>query len=218
MAKFDRIARAAAPRRSSGRLATLAIAVALLAAACSDDDSATPSTNSDPARSSTTTTSTTTTEATPVTSSTSPPSGQSVEDEIIARYIGYWDARFAANSGTPNPDDPALRDYATGAQLDAVIAETRANLDQGLAFRPAANPSDIQRVSVVEVEGDHAVVQECVVSDGVIIRRDTGEVVNDDVATHNVRGELVRVDGVWRVTAARLVQRWEGVAGCALAS
>jgi hypothetical protein len=33
------------------------------------------------------------------------PTGQSIEDEIIARYVGYWDARFAANSGTPNPDD-----------------------------------------------------------------------------------------------------------------
>jgi hypothetical protein len=61
-------------------------------------------------------------------------------------------------------------------------------------------------------------VQECVVADGVIIRRDSGEVVNEEVATHNVRGELVRVDGVWRVSSARLVQRWEGVAGCALAS
>lgn len=45
---------------------------------------------------------------------------------------------------------------------------------------------------------------------------DTGEVVNDAVATHNVRGELVRLDGAWKVSSTRLVQRWEGVAGCAL--
>jgi len=61
-------------------------------------------------------------------------------------------------------------------------------------------------------------VQECVVSDGVIIRRDSGESVNDEVSTHNVRGEMQRVQGVWRVSAAQLVQRWEGVAGCAHAS
>jgi hypothetical protein len=82
--------------------------------------------------------------------------------------------------------------------------------------RPAR--ANVQRVKIVSVDGDHAVVQECVVSDGVIVRRDTGEVVNDDVATHNVRGELARVDGVWRVSSAQLVQRWEGVAGCALGS
>jgi hypothetical protein len=68
------------------------------------------------------------------------------------------------------------------------------------------------------VNGDQAVVQECVVSDGVIIRRGSGEVVNDEVTTHNVRGEMQRVEGVWRVSAAQLVQRWQGVAGCAHAS
>jgi len=99
-----------------------------------------------------------------------------------------------------------------------VIAETRRNLDNGLAFRPAANPSDIQRVDVIELEGDHAVVQECVVTDGVIYRRDTGEIVDGEVYTQNIRGELQRVDGVWRVSSARLVQQWEGVAGCAHAS
>ncbi len=150
--------------------------------------------------------------------SMAPTRERSLEDEIIARYVGYWDARFAANSGTPNPNDPALRQYATGAQLDAVLAETQTNLDQGLTFRRAANPADIQRVTVVEVNGDRAIVQECVVSDGVIVQRDSGEIVNDEVTTHNVRGEMQRVEGVWRVSAAQLVQRWEGVAGCAHAS
>lgn len=227
MAKFDRIARVAAPERCRARLAVLIIAPALVAVSCSDNDSATPSsataddsrTTTFPTTSTTSTTTTTeTTETTSTTSSTSAPTGQSVEEEIVARYIGYWDARFAANSGTPNPDDPALREFATGDQLETVMNETRDNLDQGLAFRPAANPSDIQRVNVVELDGDHAVVQECVVADGVIIRRANGEVINDEVATHNVRGELVRVDGAWKVSSARLIQRWEGVAGCALVS
>lgn len=219
MATFDLIARVVVHRRSRARLVILAVALALIAAACSDDDVVSPTSTTGSYRSTTTTTSTTTTNESSATASSAPlPAGQSVEDEIIARYVGYWDARFAANSGTPSPDDPALREFATGEQLETVISETRTNLDQGLAFRPAANPSDIQRVNVVEVAGDRAVVQECVVADGVIIRRESGEVVNEEVATHNVRGELVRVDGVWRVSSARLVQRWEGVAGCALAS
>ena len=49
-------------------------------------------------------------------------------------------------------------------------------------------------------------------------RENATVIVNDDVATHNVRGELDRVDGVWRVSSAQLVQRWEGVAGCSLGS
>lgn len=222
MAKFDWIVRVAAPRRLRAGPAMLTVALALATASCSNGDSAMPPSTTGTDRSSTTASSTTTTststEPTSTTSATSTTGGQSVEDEIIAHYVGYWDARLAANSGTPDPNDPALREYATGEQLEAVIAETRANLDQGLAFRARPNPADIRTVTVVEVDGDRAVVQECFVDDGLVVRRDTGEVVNDTIATHNVRGELVRIDGAWRVSEARLVQRWEGVAGCALDS
>jgi hypothetical protein len=196
------------------------VLLCLGAVGCSDDDDdATPSTSTTEARRSSTTTdatsSTSTTTTTTTTTAAPTPSDQTAEEEIVARYIGYWDARLAANSGTPNPDAQSLRDFATGAQLDAVIAETRTNLEQGLALRPADNPADFQRVEVIEVGGDRAVVQECVVDDQVVVRRDSGAVVNDAVASHNVRGELKRVGGVWRVSEARLIQRWEGVAGCA---
>lgn len=206
-------------RFSVARRVAFAVALAVVAASCSDNNAATPSASTGSDRSvSTSTTFTSSTTSTATTATTSAPPSQAVEDEIIARYIAYWEARFTANSGTPNPDDAALREFATGEQLETVVNETRANLAQGLAFRRAASPSDFQRVTVIEVDGDHAVVQECVVADAVIVRRDTGEVVNDAVATHNVRGELLRVDGVWKVVSARLVQRWEGVAGCALGS
>jgi hypothetical protein len=209
-------------QRDVSTAAAVGVLVVVLAG-CGDDDAPETSatTTEAPATSRSTTSTTagtsTTGEGGGQSGSTTAP-GTSAEQEVIDRYVAYWDARFAANSGTPNPDDPALREYATGEQLDAVIAETRANLEQGLAFRRPDDPHDFQRVTVVEIDGDRAVVQECVVSDGVVVRRATGEVVNDDVATHNVRGELQRVDGVWRVSGARLVQRWEGVAGCALAS
>lgn len=221
MPRSDRIATAAAHRQPRGRVIALAVLLCLSTLGCSGDDGATSSTTTTESRRPSTTTEATTstapTESTTTTTPGSAPSGQTDEDEIVARYIGYWDARLAANSGTPNPDDPALRDFATGAQLDAVIAETRTNLEEGLALRPADDPADFQQVEVIEVDGDRAVVQECFVDDQVVIRRDSGEVVNDAVATHNVRGELQRIDGVWRVSEARLVQRWEGVAGCASA-
>ena len=91
----------------------------------------------------------------------STPNGQTAEEEIVARYIGYWDARFAANSGTPNPDDPALRDFATGAQLDAVIAETRSNLERSPRSGLRRTRATSSVADVIDLEGDHAVVQEC---------------------------------------------------------
>lgn len=139
------------------------------------------------------------------------------ETQVINRYIGFWDARFRANEGTPNPDDPALTEYAAGAQLTTVIAETRRNLADGVAFKARPHSENFRRVKVISITRDRAVVQECFVDDGLVVRRYTGEIVNDKVATHNVRGELIRVDGAWKVSKAQLVQRWEGVAGCASA-
>ena len=140
------------------------------------------------------------------------------QQEIIDRYIAYWKARFAANTGTPNPHDPTLAEFATGAQLDGVVAETQANLDAGRAFKERPDPANFRRVTVVSVSGEDAVVQECFVDDGLVIQRDTSAVINDTIATQNVRGELRRVDGRWRVSGSSLVQRWEGVGGCAAAS
>jgi hypothetical protein len=99
-----------------------------------------------------------------------------------------------------------------------VVAETQANLDEGRAFRAPPEPRNFRRVTVVSVEGDRAEVQECFVDDGQVIERDTGRVLNEAVSTQSVLGSLRRVDGQWRVSGSELVQRWEGVAGCALAS
>jgi len=145
-------------------------------------------------------------------------SADNLHQEIIDNYLAYWEARFEANTGTPDPTDPALARFATGAQLEAVIAETKKNLDEGRAFRAASEPRNFRRVVVVSVEGDRAEVQECFVDDGQVIERATGRVLNDAVSTQSVLGTLRRVDGQWRVSGSDLVQRWEGVAGCALAS
>jgi hypothetical protein len=201
------------------------VGFSLLAAACSGDDDSDAATTTAPSDSTTTSTphtpSTTTSSTTPPTdTSTTSTSGtggaNTAEQEVIDRYVAYWNARTAANTGVPNPSDPALAEFATGEQLEAVVAETQSNLDEGLAFRSAEQPANYQQVRVVSIDGDAAVVQDCRIDDEVVYRRDTGEIVNDVVATHNVRGELTRVDGEWRLARAELVQRWEGVSGCAL--
>lgn len=170
------------------------------------------------------TTTTTTTVDTTTTTSSAPGTSTTVDDaanseeEIIDRYAGFWLARLEANSGTPDPSDPALAEFATDEQLDRVIAETQRNLDEGLAFKAADDPADIQSITVVSIDGDTAVVQECFVDDTVVVRRDTGEIVNDSIHTQNIRGTLRLIDGTWKVSRAELLQESEGISGCALAS
>ena len=201
---------AARPRCRSALVA----AVALLLAACSGsgDEIVEPASTTSRAPTTASTTSTSTTTPTS-------PSGahQPEERDLVERYVGFWDARLAANEAPPNPDDPALPEFATGPQLDNVVAETRRRLDDGLALR-SADPSETSHdVTVIRQTGDRAELQDCFVNDGIVYRTDTGEVVDDSVVTRSVSADMVLVDGVWKLERATVVQQWEGIAGCALA-
>jgi hypothetical protein len=210
-------------------LAGVALALAAVLGGCSDDSSS--SSSAEPSRDATSSTvaddpasTDTTTEPHPAADATAEQgSGGStpvsaVEADVIRRYLAFWEARHSANTGIPDPASPALVESATGEQLGVVTRETQRNLDQGLTFQERSGPAAIQRVRVVEVDGDRAQVQECVVDDELLVDRNTGAVVDDSIETHSVVGALERVGGEWRVSSVRLVQQWEGVAGCALAS
>lgn len=136
---------------------------------------------------------------------------------MTARYLGFWQARFEANQAPPNPDLPALREFATGEQLENVVSETRNRRDEGVALR-APDPSVASHdVSVISIDGDHAEVQDCFVNDGVLYEVATGDVVDSSVVTRSVSGVMVREGGAWKLARATVIQEWEGVAGCALA-
>ena len=147
----------------------------------------------------------------------SPTSGEDPTQPIVAAYTAFWEARFKANEDPVNPDDPALREVATGSQLENVVAETAKRKADGLAFRRPAHSSARRDVKVVDSREGEATVQECSVNDGVVFRVGTGEVVDEAVVTHSVEGTLRLVDGRWKVASTRLIQKWEGVGGCALA-
>jgi len=189
----------------------------LLLGACSgdDDDRGLGTTTT------TTTSSTTTSEPTTSTSSTTPESTDPTSDEeaqILDRYLAFWEARFEANTDPVNPDDERLADLATGAQLDNVREETRKRADAGLALRRPEDSITERRPRIVKIDGDVATIQDCAINDGIVYRVSTGEVIDDSVATRSVSATMRRVDGRWRLESARELQKWEGVAGCALAS
>jgi hypothetical protein len=210
-------------------LASVVLALAAVLGGCTDESSSTSS--AEPSRNATSSTvaddpasTDTATEPDPAADVTAERgSGGStpvsaVEAEVVRRYLAFWEARRSANTGIPDPAAPALAESATGEQLGVVTRETQRNLDQGLTFQDRSGPAAIQRVRVVEVDGDRAQVQECVVDDELLVDRETGAVVDDSIETHSVVGDLERVVGEWRVSSVRLVQQWEGVAGCALVS
>ena len=173
----------------------------LLLAACSDDSSPTVAPTSS---------STAVTTAAPTTSTTGDPAV-----EIVARYTQFWEVRFEANRDPVNPADPRLAQFATGAQLDNVLAETRQRRDQGLAVRRPEPSASTNRVKVVEVVGDTATLQDCATNDGIIYRVASGQVLDEGVVTRSVEATMLRIDGDWRLADTHVLQEWKGVAGCA---
>lgn len=209
-------------RRSDGlrtrRSAVVAAAISvLLVAGCSSSGDTDDATTTVP-ESSSTTPSSSTSSTTSSSSSTTTSAPEDDEQAIVDQYLGFWDARFEANSEPVNPDLPALADFATGAQLDNVIAETQRRKDSGLAVRLPDNSVGERRVKVASVEGEEALLLDCATNDTVLYRVDTGEVIDDSVATRSIEATMRLVDGKWRLAGTRELQKWEGVAGCAVSS
>lgn len=200
----------------------LALAVAVVVfGACSGggDEIVEPASTSStaPTTEAPTSSSTASSNSTSPTTTGEPDSEQPGDQEVVDRYLGFWDARFAANEAPPDPGDPALAEFATGPQLDNVVAETRQRLDDGLALR-AAQPSQTSHdVTVVSRTAERVELQDCFVNDGIVYRPATGEVIDEEVVTRSVSADMVLVDGVWKLERASVIQQWEGVAGCALA-
>jgi hypothetical protein len=201
--------------RSMRSAAPLLVAGLVVIAACSDDGDGALGTTSTTTTSSTTTS---TSEPTTTASTDSTEPGDAEEAEILDRYLAFWDARFAANTEPVNPDDERLAELATGAQLDNVRNETRQRAEAGLALRRPEDSITERRPRVVEIDGDEATIQDCAINDGIVYRVATGEVIDDSVATRSVVATMRLLDGRWRLESAREIQKWEGVAGCALAS
>lgn len=160
--------------------------------------------------------SSTTAPAVPTSAPATTPTTQDAATEIVARYNQFWEVRFEANRHPVNPSDPRFGQYATGQQLDNLLTETRQRRDQGLAIRRPDQSVAQRRVKVVDVLAESATLQECSINDGVVYRVSTGQVVDDSVVTRSVVATMRRVDGAWKLAETRVVQQWEGVAGCAL--
>ena len=188
-----------------GRAALPLIALIVLVA-CRDGD--------DPITAPTTTSGPTSTTSQPTTTSTT----LDPQADVVARYRMFWQVRFEANREPVNPDDPRFAEYATGQQLANVVKETSERRDNGLAIRrPEPSVADL-RVQVLEIDGDTALLQDCTVDDGIVYRVQGGDVVDSEVVTYSVAATMRRVDGTWKLDHTNVIQKWEGVAGCALAA
>ncbi|MGQ0608406.1 MAG: hypothetical protein ACT4OQ_08095 [Chloroflexota bacterium] len=194
----DRLAAAA-------RLLVAVALVLLVPAACSDDEGDGGAVASD---------STTTTTARRSTTTTDPT--EAVETEVEAAYVASSRA-FIDAAAIPDPNFPALAATHTGPMF-----EQRRGVLLGLQAdgRVIRYPENSQyRIEVdedsIELNGDVARFDVCVVDDGETVVASSGEVVAHGLFTVQVRAAMRRVEGTWRLAERLQDAEWEGIAGCA---
>jgi hypothetical protein len=158
----------------------------------------------------TTSTSTTTS---PSSSSTTTPMTE--EEAILAAVDGFIASTFVVND-PPDPAHPDLARYRTGEVLVAATRNVEENRAQQISYRLPPQAEYRHQATVLMSDGTEATVRNCVVDDAIQVHAD-GRVVDSAVVTKLFAMRLNRVDGHWKVAENRTLDRWEGVAGCAVA-
>lgn len=123
-------------------------------------------------------------------------------------YVAFEGA-FAAAAAIPDPDFPALRETATGDALADAVEQLRAWQLSGRVARSVGPVTEGVRVIGASPSTDGVLVRACHVNDDQVV------VVNADVVTRLYNVTMVQEEGHWKVSQLRVVERWEGVAGCA---
>lgn len=177
------------------RLAVIALVGVLLAGCGDDDDSPSGSTRA------------------PTSSTTAAPSTTpTLESEVEAAYLAYSEM-FTRLLGAPNPNDPEIRQRATGEAADSLTDNltTLRALNRAVRFGPDYR----YELLSVEVSGAQAVGQECVVDDATVVDAASGEAVDPAPVATVLNRITLRHDDVWRVSQIVQEDGWEGVDGCA---
>jgi hypothetical protein len=133
---------------------------------------------------------------------------------VLAAVDGFVTSTVSVND-PPDPTHPDLARYRTGAVLANAVATVRGNQRLGIAYRRAQEARAVHRATVMELTAETAVVRNCVVDDTQQVALADGEVLNDATATKLFETTLELVDGLWKVAENSLLERWEGVGGCA---
>ena len=135
----------------------------------------------------------------------------SPESEVETAYLAFADmgARLLQ---APDPDDPEIAERTTGTAMTEFIAGLRSLQDVGLEYQLGPEYSHVVRS--VQLTGNNAVLDVCVVDDSKQVNAATGEVTVEGVTTVHWTVEIRREDGAWLVAKITEDDVQEGITEC----
>jgi hypothetical protein len=200
--KNDTVKPASTRSRIRRRIASLALASAVIGS------TATACTSDNPPDAQTTTTSAPTTAAPTTTATTIAPTPTSLvpgspEDKAaVGRTIDKFWEELNRSTDPPNPERPELLALVAGAEKIRVGVNIQKLRTENHHSRRVASGASPHRSSEPEVDGDKAVLTECAIDDR-ILYDSQGKVLNTDVVPYAYETHLERSEGGWIIT-----QRW----------
>jgi hypothetical protein len=138
----------------------------------------------------------------------------SVEEEVETEYLEIMDAYYRRLQD-PDPDDPTIEQFHTGASLKQVLERNADRKRQGLVSRFASNGVPVPRIELVTVAtATSSSVTNCVVDDVQLVDAASGQVKDDSVASYAIRSDLALEGGRWKLEDQVVLERWPDSKGC----
>lgn len=141
-----------------------------------------------------------------------------VHKEIIDVWVGAMQVTSEAMNSGEYENYPKLKElYLPGELLQATKAQLAEQRSRNERVRYPEPSVLSHEVIVVKIDGDIASITDCFVDDAIVFNAVTGAVVNDEVGSQDLMGELVRnqTTGQWRVSGLKTLRILEGVQKCA---
>jgi hypothetical protein len=142
-------------------------------------------------------------------------SASTTHDQVLDAVEGFGRSTLTVND-PPNAGHPDLARFRTGEVLANARTAVLRNQQLGIAYRLPRDADYTHTATIVQATDVRAVVHDCVVDRAQQVALADGRVLNDAIATKLFETTLVVSEGVWKVSENALVERWEGVGGCAV--
>lgn len=121
----------------------------------------------------------------------------------------------------PDPNAPELEATHTGLMLERVTELFRSYQLRKLIYQYPEPIESSYRIAVdpagIEVDGDVAIFEACIVDSGVTVSSETGEINGEGggTTTYLTKIAMKRESGTWKLAESKNLNEWDGETGCA---